>query len=91
MAAKRHKGAQDEKTRSESRDLVSCNAELFGGSVDFRHVFVGVLVEVGEAVFAAQFDSLAVVREDVGFVAEVVTGNDAFGERIGPAGSDDER
>ena len=55
--------------------------------MQFRHVFFGILVEVGKAVFAAEFDRLAVVREDVGLIAQVIIGDDAFGQWIRSARS----
>ena len=47
--------------------------------VELRHVFVGFGIELGEAILTTEFDGLTIMGEDVGLIAEVLTGNDAFG------------
>lgn len=50
---------------------------------DPGHVFVGIFVEVGEAIFAAKFYFLAVANKDIRFaVLEGFVGDDAFVERV---------
>jgi hypothetical protein len=54
--------------------------------MEFGHVGVGILVELRETIFAAEFDGLAVVGEDVRLIAEVLAGDDAFGQGIRAGG-----
>jgi hypothetical protein len=66
--------------RGDSRQLL-----LFLCVLDFLHVFGRLLLEVLQAVFAAKFDFLPFVREDVGLavLTRLLIGDDALVERVG--------
>ena len=52
-----------------------------------RHIFLGLLVELRQAILAAELNCLAVVHESIRFVSQILIGNDTLGQRVGRTGN----